>query len=123
MEKISFIRKIEPTALEVGGVQVRLLFTMGAAAAMEDAFAQPYLQTVCDMLQAPMQKGGLLSPPLSIEQQALLISILAAAAGQELTIEALTALPMAEFTRLAQAAQGEIIAKTPWAEGSGAKKA
>lgn len=123
MENISFIRKIEPTVVEIEGVQIKLLFTMGAAAAMEDVFAQPYLQTVSDMLQVPMQKGGLLSPPMSIEQQALLISILAEAAGQKLTVDALTALPMVSFTQLAQAAQGEIIAKTPWAKDGDAKKA
>lgn len=123
MEKISFVRKIEPTVVEIEGVQVRLLFTMGAAAAMEDAFAQPYLQTVSDMLQIPLQKGGLLAPPLPIEQQAQIISILAEAAGQELPVAALTALPMAAFTLLAQAAQGEIVAKTPWAKDSAAKKA
>lgn len=122
MEKISFVRKIEPTTIEVEGVEVRLLFTMGAAAEMEDVFAQPYLQTVSDMLQIPMQKGGPLTPPLSIEQQAILISILAKAAGQELTVAALTELPMVAFTQLAQAAQGEIVAKTPWMKDSAGKK-
>ena len=123
MEKISFLRKIRPTEIEVDGVQVRLLFTMGAAAAMEDVFAQPYLQTVCDMLQVPLEMGGRLTPPLSIEQQAQLIVILAEAAGQELTAAELAGLPMVEFTRLAQAAQSEIVDKTPWMAGSAAKKA
>lgn len=122
MRKISFLQKIEPTRVKIMDTTVELLFTMGAAAAMEEAFAQPYLQTVCDMLQAPLESGGALSPPLSIEQQTRLICILAEAAGQELPLEELMQLPMADFTLLALAAQTEIITKTPWGDKS-AKKA
>lgn len=123
MEKISFVRKTQPTVCEILGQRIRLLFTMGAASEMEDVFAQPYLQTVCDMLQVSFLDDGTMAPPLSIEQQAQIIVILARAAGQKLEVADLQMLPMVDFTILAQAAQSEILAKTPWSKGDGGKKA
>ena len=46
----SFIQQVEPTEVELSGGKVKLLFSLRAAAEIEDAFQAPYLTIVYEAL-------------------------------------------------------------------------
>lgn len=112
MEKVAFLNKLEPTRVEVAGTEVRLHFTLRAAARIEQELDAPYLDVVLEMLQAPGE-GGKTPPPMSFDRQIALIRILMEEAGQIVDSEELRSLHMVEFTALAQAARQEMLDKMP----------
>lgn len=122
MGNVSFVQKYRPSRVEAAGCVIPLLFTMGAAAEMEDAFGESYLRTINQMLQIRMHAGEAAPDPMPVRKQAQIICILARAGGcTELTVDDLMKLHTKDFAVLARAAQDEIIAKSPWAE-DGKKK-
>lgn len=62
----SFIQQVEPTEVELSGGKVKLLFSLRAAAEIEDAFQAPYLTIVYEALG--MDAQGKTAAPMSLER-------------------------------------------------------
>ena len=107
----SFIQQVEPTEVELSGGKVKLLFSLRAAAEIEDAFQAPYLTIVYEALG--MDAQGKTAAPMSLERQARLIQILARAGGQELSLQELMDMHMTDYTALAAGTMREIFMKSP----------
>lgn len=107
----SFIQQVEPTEVELSGGKVKLLFSLRAAAEIEDAFQAPYLTIVYEALG--MDAQGKTAAPMSLERQARLVQILARAGGQELSLQELMDMHMADYTALATGTMREIFMKSP----------
>ena len=107
----SFIQQVEPTEVELSGGKVKLLFSLRAAAEIEDAFQAPYLTIVYEALG--MDAQGKTAAPMSLERQARLIQILARSGGQELSLQELMDMHMTDYTALAAGTMREIFMKSP----------
>lgn len=107
----SFIQQVEPTEVELSGGKVKLLFSLRAAAEIEDAFQAPYLTIVYEALG--MDAQGKTAAPMSLERQARLIQILARAGGQELSLQELMDMHMTDYAALAAGTMREIFMKSP----------
>lgn len=115
MNAVTFLEQWEPSEVEVAGARVRLLFTLRAAARMEQALGRPYGDLVLEMLQiAP--DGKATAPAMSVERQAVIVRLLMEEAGQAVTEAQLQSLHMLQFSRLARAAQREMLQKLPRSE-------
>lgn len=115
MEAVMFMEQWEPSEVEVAGAKVRMLFTLRAAARMEQALGKPYADLVLEMLQiAPEGKEP--APAMGVERQAVIVRLLMEEAGQAVTEAQLRGLHMLQFSRLARAAQREMLQKLPQAQ-------
>ena len=112
MESVTFMEQWEPSEVEVAGAKVRLLFTLRAAARMEQALGKPYADLVLEMLQVSPD-GTTTAPAMSAERQAVIVRLLMEEAGQAVTEAQLQGLHMLQFARLARAALRQMLQKLP----------
>lgn len=108
-----FLTKVEPSHVTVAGQDVQLLFTMHAAARMEQELEDDYPALVMEMLRLPKDGGDKLAPPMRLERQAKVVRILMEECGQDVRDEDILTLHMQDFAALARAAQEEILRKSP----------
>lgn len=107
-----FLDMVEPSRARVCGREVKLLFTMHAAARMEQELGADYPALVMEFLRIPPEGDGI-APPMALERQIKVVRILMEECGQEVTEAELAALHMQDFAVLARAAQGDMLRKSP----------
>ena len=111
MEK-TFWAMTEPSEWDIDGHRVRMLFTMRAAARLEQLLQARYEEIVFEMLQTDAE-GHTGLPPMAIERQAAVVMTLMQEAGEEVTMAQLMGMHMRTFSALARAAQAEMLLKLP----------
>lgn len=113
MKPLSIWQQVSPTVVTIDGVEIRMLFTLRAAAILEDALQTDYISMVRELLQAPEEKGLPAPPPMRLTRQAVIVHVLMQEAGEDVSMEEIKALPMEIFTQLCQGMIQEILCKTP----------
>ena len=111
----AFFRRWEATEREIAGRTVRMLFSLRAAARLEAALGGTYPEILLEMLQVPADPTAPMPPPMKLERQAEVVRILMSEAGDDVSMEELQNLHLADFMELARMAQEELALKS-WSE-------
>lgn len=115
-KKTFFMQQWAPTTARVCEQDVKLLFSLGAAADMENQLETDYPKIVCEFLRIPTDGGTELAPPMTLKRQAVVIACMMRAAGEDIAPNDLMQLHMQDFATLSKAAGHEMIAKSPTAK-------
>lgn len=113
MQKTFFLQQLQPTVCRICEQDVKLLFSLGAAADMEKQLETDYPTIVCEFLRIPTDGGKELAKPMTLERQAVVIACMMRAAGEDISPDELMALHMADFAALSKAAGMEMLQKSP----------
>ena len=106
------LRKMEPTVVQLGDQAIPMLFSLRAAAEMEEKLATPYPQILKEIFQQH-EEGEPEPPPMPWARQAEVVACLCRAAGGSVTSQELMDLHMTQFNTLCQGALREILYKMP----------
>ncbi len=113
MQKTFFLQQLEPTNVRICEQDVKLLFSLGAAADMERQLETDYPAIVCEFLRVPTDGSDNLPKPMTLERQATVIVCMMRAAGEDISTDELMQLHMADFATLSKAAGAEMLSKSP----------
>lgn len=106
------LQRLEPTVVQLGDQEIPMLFSLRAAAEMEEKLATPYPQILDELFQRH-EEGEPEPPPMPWARQAEVVACLCRAAGGSTTASELMDLHIAQFNTLCQGALREILFKTP----------
>jgi len=106
------LQKMEPTKVQLGDQEIPMLFSLRAAAEMEERLDTPYPQILRELFQQH-EEGEPEPPPMAWARQAEVVACLVRGAGCEMSAETLMELHITQFNTLCQGALREILYKTP----------
>ncbi len=115
-KKTYFMQQWAPTTARVCEQDVKLLFSLGAAADMETQLQTDYPAIVCEFLRIPTDGSNQPASPMTLKRQAVVIACMMRAAGEDIAPEDLIQLHMTDFAALSKAAGQEMLLKSPTAK-------
>lgn len=106
-----FLKSIEPTKVTLtDGTELSMLFSLRAAARIEEELEKPYIEVVQNILGKDI--NGVPCTPMSVSDQAVVIACLLQECGQDVSVEDLMTLHMTDFTILCNGAIYELFLKS-----------